>query len=178
MTRAVRYLAFVASAGAIAIVTAAARSEPGARGAAIVTVMLTVELIVRFRYVFSLLEWPPSPGRMTLLAAFWMGLIGFAWQVSDTHRWGIAASLLFAVGVAIETHNLVTRQWDFGGDAFRRSVRNDIRRGIAAAAFAAIATLVVARLRPDWMVPFIGALVVADVLRFTEMVLRLRRLSS
>jgi hypothetical protein len=169
------YLSLVLTATVAAVVLSAAHAPP-AHGRAAATILLALELAIRFRYVIALLEWPPSPMRIVLLAGFWVGLVNMARQADDAAAWTVAAAMLFSVGVAIEVHNLVTRQWALGSPAFQRSLRNDILRGIAAATFATIAVLLVGREAPQWAAPFVGLLVAADALRLTEMVMRHRRL--
>ena len=170
------YYVIVYGCGALSIAVAALRSQPDLRMTALVTIILALELMIRFRYVIRLLNWPRSVGRFLLLTAFWLGLIAFGWLVPDREAWVVCAAVLFAIGVAIEVHNLVTRQWVIGDDVFRRSLRNDILRGIGAAAFAVAGTLIVSRRWPEEAPAFVLALVVADMARFTEMVVRHRRL--
>lgn len=170
------YLAIVVGAGVAAILVATTRAQIDGRLAAAVTILLVIELSIRFRYVIALLAWPVTVTRIALLMAFWGGLINLAWWVPDTRRWAVAAAVLFAIGVAIEIHNYVTRQWHIGSEVFQRSLRNDILRGIASATIAAITILLVADWSLRWTPIFAGALVVADALRLTEMVVRHRRL--
>ena len=125
--------------------------------------------------MIALLTWPPTPIRLTLLGGFWIALVHLAWRVTDPTSWLIAAAGLFVIGIAIEVQNLVTRQWEIGSAPFQRTLRNDILRGIAAASIGTIVVLAAARWRPGWAAPVVGALVLADVARLTEMVVRHRR---
>jgi hypothetical protein len=171
------YLAIVVSAGAVSIAVAALRAQPAAQLAATMTILLVIELTIRFRYVIALLAWPATPVRLTLLSAFWAGLVNLAWRVPDVGEWAVAAATLFLIGIAIEVHNLATRQWEIGNAALQRALRNDILRGIASATLATFAMIVVARRAPGWIPGLMGCLVVGDALRLTEMVLRHRRIN-
>jgi hypothetical protein len=171
------YLIIVMSASLIAIVTALARSELGDGTRAILTIALALALSVRFYYVIGLLTWPPTPLRLALLLAFWCALVNTAWQLADPLAWGTACALLFGIGITIEIHNLVTRQWEIGSTDFQHTLRNDVFRGIASATFATIAVLFVIRGWPAWTPALIGVMIVADVLRLTEMIARHRRIT-
>lgn len=170
------YRAIVITAALMTIGIAALRMGSEARAAGLVTMLLVVQLVVRFWYVIALLHWPATFTRWLLLTAFWMALVNVAWHVVDIQRWAVATMLLFAVGVAIEVHNYFTRQWDIGSPEFQRTLRNDIRRGIASATAGIIIVMLAADWSSRWLPAVVGGLIGADVVRLLEMVVRHRRM--
>lgn len=168
------HLSVIDLTGGITIALAFARGGTSTRS--LVTIALVVELLIRFRYIIGLLDWPITASRIALIFGFWVTLIPFGWAVEDPKRWATLATMLFAIGVLIEVHNLVTRQWAIGDERFQRSLRNDVLRGIASAAFATASTPIVYARWPQWIALYVGGLIAADVLRFSEMVIRHRRL--